>query len=64
MIKIQKYCFGEANKDLVQNTFIFSRMLIEGYIVIFVDLYRVKCVLENCQRFYFGIEEHYVVTNL
>ena len=64
MINIQKYCFGEANKDLVQNTFIFSRMLIEGYIVIFVDLYRVKCVLENCQMFYFGIEEHYVVMNL
>ena len=62
MINIQKYCFGEANKDLVQNTFIFSRMLIEGYIVIFVDVYRVKCVLEK--RFYFGIEEHYVVMNL
>ena len=29
----------KAYKDLVQNTFILSRMLIEGYIVIFVEIY-------------------------
>ena len=56
-----------GSKQRVQNTFIFSRMLIEGYIVIFVEVhiyFRVKFVLENCQRFYFGMEEHYVVMNL
>ena len=63
MINIQKECFGEADKDLVQNTVIFSRMLIEGYIVIFVEIYiyfRVKYILENCQRLYFSIEQRYV----
>ena len=63
MINIQKECFGEADKDLVQNTVIFSRMLIDSYIVIFVEIYiyfRVKYILENCQWLYFSIEERYV----
>ena len=63
MINIQKQCFGEADKDLLQNIFIFSRMLIEGYIVIFIKIYiyfRVIYLLENCHRLYFSIEESYV----
>ena len=31
--------FGKADKDFVQNTFILSRMSIEGYMVIFVEIY-------------------------
>ena len=52
----------EVGKDLVQNTFIFSRMLIEGYMVIFVEIiyFRVICLLESCHSLYFSIEESYV----
>ena len=52
----------EGGKDLVQNTFIFSRMLIEGYMVIFVEIiyFRVIYLLESCHRLYFSIEESYV----
>ena len=38
-------------------------MLIEGYTVIFIEIYiycRVIYLLENCHRLYFGIEESYV----
>ena len=31
--------FVEADKDLVQNAFILSRMSIEGYMIIFVEIY-------------------------
>ena len=37
-------------------------MLIEGYIVIFVEIYiyfRDIYLLENCHRLYFSIEENY-----
>ena len=37
MVNIQK--FGKADKDLVQNTFILSRVSIEGYMVTFVEIY-------------------------
>ena len=39
MINMQKYCFEKADKDLAQNTFILSRMLIKGYMVIFIEIY-------------------------
>ena len=38
-------------------------MLIEGYMVVFVEIYihlRVLCLLENCHRLYFSIAENYV----
>ena len=38
-------------------------MLIEGYMVVFVEIYihfRVICSLENCHRLYFNIAENYV----
>ena len=53
----------EAVKDLVENTFIFSRMLIDGCLIIFVEIYiyfRVKHSLESCHRLYFSIEGSYV----
>ena len=37
MISIQKQCFGEADKDLVQNTFTLVRMSIAGYM--FVEIH-------------------------
>ena len=39
MINIQKQCFWEAYKDLVQNIFILIRMSIEGYMVMFVEIH-------------------------
>ena len=53
----------EANRNLAQNTFIFSRMSIESYLVIFVESYiycRVTYLLESCHRLYFSIVESYV----
>ena len=38
-------------------------MLIEGYMVVFVEIYihfRVICLLENGHRLYFNIAENYV----
>ena len=38
-------------------------MLIEGYLVIFVEIYinlRAMYLLESCHRLYFSIEESYV----
>ena len=29
----------EADKDLVQNTFILIRMSIEGYVIMFIEIY-------------------------
>ena len=63
MINIQKRRVGEADKYLLQNIFIFSRMSIEGYIVVFMKIYIYFIViysLENCHRLNFSIEESYV----
>ena len=38
-VNMQKKCFGKADKDSIQNTFILSRMSKEGCIAIFVEIY-------------------------
>ena len=54
----------ETGKNLFQNTFISSRMLIESlYMVIFKEIYiyfRVIYLLENCHRLSFSIVDSYV----
>ena len=44
MIYLQN--FGEGDKDLVRKTFIFCRVLIEGYAVIYVEIY-IYFILES-----------------
>ena len=59
MIKIQMLLFVKADKDLAQNTFIFSRMLVESYIyfrfyIYYYTIFYVLYLAESYHRLYFS----------
>ena len=59
MIKIQMLLFLKADKDLAQNTFIFSRMLVESYIyfrfyIYYYTIFYVLYLAESYHRLYFS----------